>query len=411
MEVQALILQMAAYGLDDGEATVYYHLSRMGGARAVDVANAAKRKRPDTYRLLDSLVKKGFAEKTLERPTSFLPIPIAIALERLVAVRREQADELARNALPLAESWPHAHAEAGPGQQRFTVFQGREQVQGLIRRMFAAAQDEITVVAAPGGLANLGLAAFIKSLEGQAASQVHVRVLTKPDGARRETLHGLRAIAQIRHADLPSYHQMIIVDAQQIALFVSSGRKVSTQGDVQTVLWLNTPDFVLAQKALFDEVWATALATEEQETAQREGRLPNETRVLRGRWQRAGRLRRMVAHAQDSVWLRAPAEEVSRWHGGLAAALAARAAQGVRVVLWTDGEFVAPGVEVISCPRPVVVECIVDSAQALQVFGAREQPDAVAYDNEWSVWSTHADAVAAMTARFEALPDPVLVVD
>ncbi len=412
MDVKALVERMAAYGLEEGEATVYYHLSRMGGARAVEVANAAKRKRPDTYRLLANLVLKGFAEKTLERPTRFLPIDIETALERLVAVRREQADELARQAVEVAQAWPQAHADGGPGQQRFTVYQGREQVQGLIRRMFAAARDEITVVASPGGLANLGLLPFFSSLEGEAAKQVHVRVLTKPDGSRHESLVALQGIASIRHAELPSYHQMIIVDAKQIALFISSGRKVSTQGDVRTVLWLNTPDFVLAQKALFDEVWATALATEETEAAELEGRLPIETRLLRGRWQRLDRLRRMVGQAKRTVWLRVPGEEVLRWgKSGLARSLQARAAAGVSIVVWTDGGVTIPGLRIIAAPPPAVMECIVDGQEALAVYGARSSPDAMAYDGEWGVWSTHPDAVVEMARGFEASPEAMMVID
>ncbi len=411
MDVQGLVGQMTAYGLDEGEALVYFHLSRTGGAKAAEVADAARRKRPDTYRILNSLVIKGFAEKTLERPTRFVPIPVETALERLVAARREQADQLARTAKDLVEGWPKPHADTGPGHQRFTVFQGREQVQGLIRRMFAAAKDDITVVASPGGLANLGLGSFFSSVEGKAARQVHIRVLTKPDAGRHQSLEALQGLATIRHAELPSYHQMIIVDAQQIALFVSSGRKVSTQGDVQTVLWLNTPDFVLAQKALFDEVWATAITTEERAAATREGRPPNETRLLRGRWQRLDRMRRMISHAERTVWLQAPAAEVARWKtGGLARALTKKASEGVAIMVWTDAHLSLPGVSVVHIEEEPIMECLVDGVLSLVVAGSRDDPAAVAYDGEWAVWSTHPDSVRSMARRFEMLPDPVLAI-
>ncbi len=412
MDLPELLANMAPYGLDEGEALVYYHLSRTGGARASDVADAAKRKRPDTYRLLDSLVMKGFVEKTLERPTRFLPVPIHVAIQRCVEARRTEAAALATAATGLVQAWPRPHAEAGPGHQRFTVFQGKDQVQGLLHRMCAAARDEITVVASPGGLAHLGLAAFLAGLEPDVASQVHVRVLTKPDVGRAESLKPLQAFAEIRHAELPSYHQMIIVDAQQIALFVSSGRKVSTHGDVQTVLWLNTPDFVLAQKALFDAVWATGVSSDERAAAADEGRLPNETRLLRGRWQRLDRMRRMVAHATQTIWIRAPKEETARWsRGGLGRSLAKKASEGVAVMVWTDGPMTIRGATRVESEAPASMECLVDGVQALSVSGARDDPHAMAFEGEWSVWSTHRDTVAAVLQRFEVLPDPVLEID
>ncbi len=396
MEIHALIARMAPYGLDEGEATVYYHLSRLGGARAADVAHAAKRKRPDTYRLLDALVRKGFAQKTLERPTRFLALPIDQALQRWLAARREAADALAEQADELVAAWPRAHADPGPGNQRFTVYQGREQVLGLIRRMLASASEEVMLVASPGGLGSLGLAAFFESVDGAAGAQVHIRVLTKADSSRSESFASLRGVADIRHAELPSYHEMIIVDTQQIALFVSSGRKVSTQGEIQTVLWLNTPDFVMAQKALFDEVWATSLSVDEAEAAEREGRLPIETRLLRGRWQRLDRMRRMAGQAKRDLHIHAPAEEVARWaKSGFTRALAAQAKRGVQVAVWTEAPVSMPGVITHPAPRPASMVCIADDAQCLTVSGACEEPTALAYDGEWGVWSTHPDAVAA----------------
>lgn len=407
LEAKDLVKRLQSFGLDPGEASVYFHLSRLGGGRAAEVANAAKRKRPDTYRLLDSLVLKGFVEKTLERPTRYMPVEAETALGRLLDARQRETRDLEDERRELTQLWPKAHAQAGPTHQRFTVFQGRDQVQGLIGRMLRAATDEVTLVASPGGLASLGVRPLLQSLEGKTETNVRIRLLTKPEAQRHEVLDDLAGVAEIRFAELPSYHQMVIVDSKEIALFVSGGRKLSTQGEEETVLWLNSPDFVMAQKALFDEVWATGLAHEERLAAEREDRLPVEVRMLRGRWQRLDRMRRMAARARGRIWIVAPAQEFTRWtKAGVRRALEQRAAAGVDVWVWSDGDIDVAGATTIRLDGPpVATQVLVDGRESLTVFGVRDAADAVAFDGERAIWSTHRDQAALLEAAFAALPE------
>ncbi len=399
MDVQELLQRLQAFGLDEGESVVYYQLCRLGGARAAEVAVAAKRKRPDTYRILDNLVIKGFAEKTLERPVKYVAIDVETALGRLLEARAEEVETMRSESTSLAKLWPKPHAAAGPTSQRYTVYQGREQVKGLIGRMLEAAQEEVIVVASPGGLANLGLRAFLDSLGD---TNVHLRLLTKPEARKHESLAGLESDIDIRYAELPSYHQMLLVDSKQIALFVSAGRKVSTQGDEETVLWLNTPDFVLAQKALFDAVWMTGLSHDAWVVADKDGQLPAECKLLRGRWQRIDRMRRMINRAERRIWIDAPAADVARWsRTGVQRDLQRKAKNGVDVWLWTDGDVSIDGITVqrVAEASPMM-EVLVDGQEGLVVMGSTQAVDEIAFDGEWADWSTHPDWVAALETRF-----------
>ncbi len=399
LDVRALVAELRGFGLDEAEAFVYYHLSRLGGARAADIAAAAKRKRPDTYRILDSLVAKGFAEKTLERPTRFIPIAIEQALQGVLDVRAARMEELAAKRGDLAQKWPKPTAVAGPSSQRFTVFQGREQVHGLLARMLEEADEDVSIVASPGGLARLGLRAMLADWDGRSARSVRTRILTKPEG--HDDIEAFLDNAEVRYLELSSFHQMIIVDAKQIALFVSGGQKLSTTGEEETVLWLNSPDFVLGQKALFDEVWATGLAHTEREAAHAESRRPRECKLLRGRWQRIDRMRSMIGRAQATISIIAPAEEVERWTSGPVQRLLAQALKrGIKINAWSDGDPPVPAVTMATPPDVMIV--IVDGAEVLQVYGAREEPGAVAFDGEWAFWSTHEDAVIDARSRMVA---------
>src|SRR5687768_13772355 len=102
MDIEALVKTLQRYGLDEGEAVFYYHLCRLGPSRAAAVAESAGRKRTDAYRVLDHLVEKGFAQRTLERPARYIPHAIEEALEKAMAARRGDTDELERQRLVLA---------------------------------------------------------------------------------------------------------------------------------------------------------------------------------------------------------------------------------------------------------------------------------------------------------------------
>jgi sugar-specific transcriptional regulator TrmB len=405
VDIKNLIERLQPFNLDEGESTVYYHLCRVGGGRAAEVSAASKRKRPDTYRLLDALVVKGFAEKTLERPTRYIPIPVEAALQQWLDVRASETKNLADEQAELASIWPKPNAVAVPTSQRFTIYQGADQVNGLMGRMLESAQQEVTIVASPGGMARLGLRAMLNVWDGRAGAHVRVRLLTKPEAHRHEELMGLEDTAEIRYAELPSFHQMIIVDATQIALFVSGGRKLSTSGEEETVLWLNSPDFVLAQKALFDEVWATGMDHAERDAAERESRRPTTSKLLRGRWQRIDRMRRMIAHATQRVAIIAPSVETARWNKGpLAKAIKRQAAAGIQVTVWTDGDVPEGCIHVAMNEAPKTACIIVDDCEAMMVLGSLEAPEAIAHEAEWALWSTHGDLVADVQSRVTAMP-------
>jgi sugar-specific transcriptional regulator TrmB len=390
MDVKDLLQRVQQYGLEEGEVDLYYHLCRLGPSRAATVAEAAARKRTDVYRVLDRLVEKGFAEKSLERPARYLPRSLDDALERAMAARRSATEALDAQRGDLARVWPRPLSEAEPARPRFTVHQGSSQVNGLLVRMIESAKEEVLFAISRDGLARLDAPALAAALRSRAEAGVMVRILAKrahggaflPDG------EGVR----VRYGDLPTFYQALLVDDREVGLFVAAGRGIS--GPEETVLWLHSSDVVLAQKALFDQAWVQALSR-----AELEKELPRQVQALRGRWVRGARLRDMVQGARTSVVIQAPGPEVAGWaKQGIRDALAHCAARGVQVVLRLPaGSPAVPGAAVepqVGDRRNLIA--IVDGCQALVSLGAWEPRDTADPEDEWCLWSTHPDLVAIL---------------
>jgi len=395
MDVADLLRRIQSYGLDAGEAQMYYHLSRLGPSRAAAVAAAAGRRRTDTYRVLDSLVEKGFAEKSLERPARYLPRLPEEALRRAIEARRGQLDALDADRATVAAAWPRPLAPAEPARQRFAVHQGRSQVSGLLARMLQSAQEEIQFATSGDGLSRLDAAALRDALRERAKAGILVRVLAKRGRGGELPLGDLEGV-EVRYGDLPTFYQALLVDAREVALFVTAGKGIS--GSEEAVLWLTSSDVVLAQKALFDQAWQQAFSPADLASGQE----PRQVRVLRGRWVRGARLREMVMGARTSVSIRAPAQEVARWgRQGILEALTQCAARGVPVVLRVPpGSARVPGAIVDQDASDIhSLVAVVDGAQALLALGLADSQDAHD-EGEWSIWSTRPDLLELLGAEW-----------
>lgn len=75
------------FGLDNREIKVYLALIQLGRAPVLDIAKKAGIKRPTTYLVLDDLIKKGLATKTLEKSKKIF---IAESPEKLAEISQQR---------------------------------------------------------------------------------------------------------------------------------------------------------------------------------------------------------------------------------------------------------------------------------------------------------------------------------
>ena len=106
MKAADLPHRLTSFGIDADESVLYYHLSRLGVARVGEIARAAGMARPRAYDGMRALEEHGLAERTMQRPASFRPLPIQDALERLLAVNEKRLTDMRESQIELQKQWP-----------------------------------------------------------------------------------------------------------------------------------------------------------------------------------------------------------------------------------------------------------------------------------------------------------------
>ena len=389
MDLKALFERLGSFGLEASEARLYYHISRIGPARAAEIGEAADVNRTEVYRLADGLVQKGFLEKTLERPTRFVPVSLETVLEKRMGEYRETIDDMDKRRQNLLADWPRFQTNLGTQSQRFTVFQGSTQIRGLLDRMITGAKEEIAVAASMRGMSKMHIPTLFQGMSDRANGGVVVRLLTNIDVANVSELRDIASNCEVRHVELSGYHQMIVVDSKEIAIFVSSGRTRSTSGNEETVLWLNAPDFVLAQKALFDGVWETGVNHRERDRSLKDERLPYAIQTIRGRWVRLSKLKEILYRSKDLV-LHATKRELDAWRrAGVLQIIEKRLAAGCRIRIFLEaGAKLDGGIpwETMRTPLPFPM-AVTKEGESLVVHEEDMDEDGNPTE-EWTVWST-----------------------
>lgn len=402
MNVDELSEELAAFGVEGNEAEAYFHLSRLGEATASELARAADLPRTDVYRLMDALEQKGLIERSMDSPTRFIPYPIDEALDRLLSARERETGRLEELRDELAQAWPQAEARSAPESERLSIQKGREQVEGLLDRLIRGARDQILVVCPKRSLARFESMGVLDALADRTEEGVDAKVLTEVDGTNRETAERYADVCDVRHLDLPAYLQMVVADADQIALFVAVDPLTSVSGSGLTALRLTSQDFILAQEALFDQLWDQALALEDRERELDTGVPAPRAQVVRGRWLFFEKLEELVHRADETIDLALGDPDLERpGSRGLGDLLARRAKDDVDLrVLTVDpdrprtGE-IEPGVV---DSWPFRAELVIDDAETLRVLAGSEGA------GPWALWSTLAEDVQRSVDRFEEAP-------
>ncbi|MCL5803141.1 MAG: TrmB family transcriptional regulator [Thermoplasmataceae archaeon] len=125
------VLGLSAYEAQ-GFAALVYH----GVANADTVADTAKIPRTSAYKVMESLVEKGFAKETEGRPRMFKPENMG----KIKAEYEEKLDELFKSLRELQDMLP----SKGEPQLVYTIY-GTQKVMGKLSEMFNLTENEIFI--------------------------------------------------------------------------------------------------------------------------------------------------------------------------------------------------------------------------------------------------------------------------
>lgn len=403
MKISDLAKRMEPFGLEPAEASLYYHLSRLGAARASELAQAAGLRRTEAYRLLEELVGKGAAQKTMERPAKFVAAPVEELLQRGLEAKEKEVRALDAERHEIAKAWPQVRAAEGLVGERFAIHAGRNQIHGVLGRLFRSAEEEVLIVSSRRAFVRVWDASLARTLEEARSRGVTVKVLTETHEADPGLLEQIRRCGPVRHLDLPGYYQVVLVDTKQVVLLTSPGAPAST-GDVEeTALWIHAADVAIGQRFVFDHLWMMGVDAggPSQPGDGLDVRPP--VSLLRGRWIRLDQMRELAFRAHKQIRLTVPTGELERLRrSGVWGALERRGREGILVLVRSPEETPASGSvkhELTPGERamPFVVMSI-DDREALVALPADGEPESLVHEGDWAIVARLAPAVRLAAA-------------
>lgn len=238
-------------GFNRREAEAYLALLRLQHGNAHQVAQEAKLERTTTYDLLDDLVERGLATKSVEgKRQSYLAEPV----ERLVELTEKQRGAASR-LLPILRSLPGTNRRQ-PILRYYDTIDGIRRVvmetlnsKEKLRRDFAAVDSIVEL---------LGQRFIDRQVEERVRRKVYARSLRSPDSIRGWSkkdwyLRGdnPKLLREVRI--LPgsfSFVPVIFIHDDVVTIVSSSAETFA--------LVLQSKELSRAMKVLFDATWETA---------------------------------------------------------------------------------------------------------------------------------------------------------
>ena len=117
---------LSRYGLTEVQAKVYHILSKLGGAKAADLAEQLRVHRSEAYRVARELRDRGIVEEHRVRPVVFEPMPAKEALDALLEKQTRELEYLREEAPRLVE-WIIAQATAQRAKPRILLIDDDEE--------------------------------------------------------------------------------------------------------------------------------------------------------------------------------------------------------------------------------------------------------------------------------------------
>lgn len=405
MKVDDVVARLTACGLGDKEARAFAHLTRLGQSKVTDLAKASGLKRAETYQILERLQGRGLVEGTLSRPRNFTAVPAERAIAILVEERASELKAIEGMKEDLHERLTRLAGAPAPERagESFRILHDRNQINGQLARSVRSAQKELCVVASSRSLFRLLLDEGLEAeLTAAKRRGVVVRILTEILPGSEEIVARMRGFAEVRHMMVPRPLRFVISDEREIVQYVTADPLVA--GSKETALWIGARDHVQAQRAFFDDLWATAMGADARGEELASGRASEQVQVVKGRLTRYEKEKEMILRAQREVCIVLSSGEGARLAtSGVGRALAARMREGVAVRILTPPgtrvDLASADVRTTPLAQPRV---LVDGSEALFIFTGKGATEAITDPAEYGVWVSLGPSVELLQALFEA---------
>lgn len=256
-----LVERLASIGLEEKDALLYLHLCVNGPSKASEAAVGAKLNRTETYRALDSLIRRGFVTAGLDRPTLYEATPPEKVFDDALAQHgaRRQSIERAREVALASLATLRRERGGSPLKASYKIVQGRPAIHATVESMVRRArlgQSTVSTRVAPANAKDSN--AVFSTTVARAAEGLPMRFLMRESPGMEEMLAELLTHkgVEARYFESETPVRFTITDDREILVWLATDRSPDPEAKDDVAMWTNALDFVSMHRVLFDLLWA-----------------------------------------------------------------------------------------------------------------------------------------------------------
>jgi sugar-specific transcriptional regulator TrmB len=249
---------LKALGLTQLQAKLYLSLTKMGSATIKAAATTADIARQDVYRLMDSLLKLGLAEKIVQNPTMYKATPLKEGVDLLFGNKKKEYLSLHKDTLEIVKklSTTDNFLTYQKQEETFVITNSKKLVLKRLKEQDKSTQERLDAIAEWKRMRNKFYDCFEDYCE-LLNRGVRIRIITEKHGEEPALIEKMKILQsnplfEIRYLSTPAPGNMVIYDEKAVQLCISPYE------DNFQDLGSKNPHFMKIITIFFEETWKKA---------------------------------------------------------------------------------------------------------------------------------------------------------
>ena len=246
-------------GFTKTQANLYLTLLKTGETDARTLSKNTGMPKPEIYRTVKELEKKGLVEKELTAPSKFIATPIQFGLQILMDQRVQQCKNVQRKMKAFLRKKQACRLEAPKEKEyKLIVIEGKDRIVQTIKLEHDTAQRSVEIISTLQRwfqILDSSLESHLKALERKVKYRVVVekplRKITFPENAKALLS---KPNFELRVSEGPLMNNEAIFDDNEATINFFEGKPLGES----PIIWTNHPGVIQMCRDHFDKVWKSA---------------------------------------------------------------------------------------------------------------------------------------------------------
>lgn len=256
IQVDRLTDELTKFGLTKNQSKVFIYLGKHGPKKAVEVINALRMPRTETYFLLTQLQNKGVVTVEFSSPVVYSALPLDKAIFMLINSEKEKISMLEKSEITdLWEAIPTIVPESGAlKKEQLQMLNGATHVNSKIRDMIERTETKLEVFLTLKDLVRLYHQDLLKAFS-KSPTEVRYIVVAGTDKIPKFLKDSDKGKIKIINNPKIQNQCFIVKDSDEVLIFLRNSDNY--YNDV-FACWSNSRSFVDSMSMLFRCCWEHA---------------------------------------------------------------------------------------------------------------------------------------------------------